>query len=201
MVSNPSGSNNASNPCTSLTLTRDTNDTATLAFGDTEYSFSFTFAMGQQWSIPRMYLSLSTFIDSRATYDPNDGDVIQYAGIEINISKVGYGSYPEYIVMLVKPTVQNYMASLNYTKVNIPLNHNVGVIIASSGLTNETRGRWYWFTYSLSQNNDPQLEIRDFSQLGLHHAEVDNDIIDVNIECRVFKVESQYMVIYVKPLY
>ncbi|MGA3191891.1 MAG: hypothetical protein ABSD73_05180 [Candidatus Bathyarchaeia archaeon] len=195
-VQNPSSSGSSYNaPCTSLTLrdgTSGTNHTTTLDFGDTEYTFEYSIGS---------YFEASTFIEPYEIYTPHIGDVYRYCGIEIDISKVTSDYISSYIVFLVKPTVQNYMASLHYTKVNITLNNDVAVNI-SSGLTNETHQ--YYFAYDgmvSPMEIDGWLEVWFSSQGQKFDAVVGNTITVFNIEIRPFKVQSHYMVIYVKPLY
>ena len=185
-------------PYTSLTLRVGMNYSATLDFGDTEYDIMYPYGN---------YLGVSTFIDSTNLHTfnaPHSGDVYKYAGIEIDVSKVASDYISDYIVILVKPTIQNYMASLFYTKVNMTIYQSQAVNI-SSGLTGERR--LYWFTYTPSQygsGNIVRLEVQNSSQRIYYDVYVGRVIgysDNSDLEIRVFEVESQYMVIYVKPLY
>jgi hypothetical protein len=193
---------------TSLSLTlRDTdtmgsNQIATLDFGDTEYNFSYSSYLG---------LFVSTFMDYEG-YTPHIGDVYKFDGIEIDVSNITSDYISNYILVLVKPTVQNYMASLHYTRLNITLNHDIAVNI-SSGITNETH--LYDFSYHIIVISH-QFGPPESTNLEIH---TDNNYTEVeayvyppntpetymvrvlNIEIRAFAVEPQYMVIYVKPLY
>jgi hypothetical protein len=184
-------------PYTSLTLRDGMNNTVTLDFGDTEYTL--TYSSG--------YLSDYTFIETATvpyTHLLHAGDVYREFGIEIDVSKVSSDYISNYVVILVRPTIQNYMASLFYTKVNMTLYQSQAVNI-SSGLTNEKH--LYWFTYTPSPygfSNIGRLEVQNSSQRNYYDVYVGRVISygdNSDIEIRVFKLESQYMVIYVKPLY
>lgn len=191
-------SNSSDASYTSLTLRDGMNNTATLEFGDTEYSIVYYYGAG---------LYVSTFIGGDKSHTPNTGDTYRDFGIEIKVSNVTSDYISNYIVILVKPTVQNYMASLHYTEINITLNQEIYVNI-SSGLTNETHK--YGFVYTQIMHPtiyEPQLTIYAGTQQKTHLVYASGsytwstNIKDFNIETTVFKTESQYMVIYVKPLY
>jgi hypothetical protein len=178
-------------PYTSLTLRDGINGSATLDFGDTEYNFDYTGGI----------LTDSTFIGGSQTHwTPQTGDVYKDFGIETRVSKVASDYISNYIVILVKPTIQNYMASLHYTKVEITSSQSTDVDI-SSGLINKTNH--YSFTY-LPSPIDPKLQI-DFSgqskQYGIVAGWSGFSITDFDIEVKVFKAEPKYVIIYVKPLY
>jgi len=199
-VQNPSSSTSYNAPFTSLTLrdgTHGTNHTATLDFGDTEYNFEYS--MGG--------FTVSTFIESGyKPYSPHDGDVYKVWGIEIDVSNVATDYISNYIVFLAKPTVQNYMASLHYTEVNITLNNDVAVNI-SSGLTNETHQYdfMYVLRYKVGAVESTNLEIQtdgNRTDVTVAVGFIGPIAIDVlNVEIATFRLEPQYMVIYVKPLY
>jgi rubredoxin len=183
---------------TSLTLRHGMNYSTTLEFGDTEYSFSYYYGLG---------LQVSTFIEGSKSYSAHKGDTYRDFGIELKVSNVASDYISNYIVILVKPTVQNYMASLYYTRVNITLNEAKSVNI-SSGLVNETREYGFLYTQVMHPSfYEPQLTIHIETQEKTYDVSASgsalwsSDIKDFNIETRVFKIESQYMVIYVKPLY
>jgi hypothetical protein len=195
---NPSSSTSYNAPYTTLTLRDGMNYTATLEFGETEYSFVYYYGAG---------LYVSTFIGGEKSYTPNIGDTYRDFGIEIKVSNIASDYISNYIVILVKPTVQNYMASLYYTRVNLTLNQPTWVNI-SSGLVNETHQ--YCFTYTTivyPTMYEPYLTIDSDGQEKTHQVYASGsyawstDIKEFNIEATVFKTDSQYMVIYVKPLY
>jgi len=161
-----------------------------IEFGDTEYSFRY---LGG-------YLMVYAPFQSK-TYIPTEGKTYSDLGIEIKVSKVGSDYISNYIVILVKPTIQNYMASLYYTKVSIALYESKAVNI-SSGLINKTNQ--YWFTYTQITHptfNEPQLTIRTDSQSKSYVVIAGFTIREFEIETRVYKIESGHMIIYVKPLY
>jgi len=194
-------------PYTSLTLRQGINETATLDFGDTEYTFDYSARVG--YSVGS--LDFSTFI---ATSDsiriPQDGDKYSDFGIEVKVSDVSSDSISSYVVILVRPTIQNYMASLHYTEVNLTLNMPSSVSL-SSYLTNVTHQYAFWYTVivnSYQAVNTPQLTIQLGTQektfevyAGGYPAVSGVPTSDFNIDTLVFKIEPNYMIIYVQPLY
>lgn len=198
-IQNPNSSGSSYNPpYTSLTLRDRMNYTTTLEFGDTEYSFTYYYGLS---------LQVSTFIEASKSYTPHKGDTYRDFGIEVKVSDVTSDYISNYIVILVKPTIQNYMASLHYTEVNLTLNEPVWVNI-TSGLVNETHQYGFRYTQVTHPSSyEPQLTIHTVTQEKTYDVSSSSsafwssDIKDFNIETRVFKIESQYMVIYVKPLY
>jgi len=196
-------SSSSHNAYTSLTLrgadTMGSNGTAKLDFGDTEYNLYYSSSSG---------LHVSTFIDSGESYTPHIGDVYKYDGIEIDVSNVTSDHISSYILTLVKPTVQNYMASLHYTELNITVNHDIAVNI-SGGLTNEIH--LYDFSYQIKtishgwgQTESTNLEIQtdqNTTDINVIVSTIPEAVKVFNIEIRTFALESHYMVIYVKPLY
>jgi len=190
-LSSPTDSSNES--YTELTLRdlpiSEVNNTV-IEFGDTEYSFRY---LGG-------YLMVYVPFQSKI-YIPTEGKTFNDLGIEIKVSNVSSDYISKYIVILVKSTVQNYMASLYYTRVSIPL-YQTKVVNISSGLINKTNQ--YWFSYSQITHpsfNEPQLTIRTTSQSKSYVVIAGFTIKEFEIETRVYKVESGYMIIYVKPLY
>jgi len=169
-----------------------------IEFGDTEYYFSYQIIgmipMGH-------YLHVHAPFQSK-TYIPTEGETYSDLGIEIKVSKVGSDYISNYIVILVKPTIQNYMASLYYTKVSVALDETKAVNI-SSGLINKTNQ--YWFSYTQITHpsfNESKLTIRTDSQSKSYFVIAGLFTIrEFEIETRVYKIKSGYMIIYVKPLY
>jgi hypothetical protein len=131
-----------------------------------------------------------------------EGETYADCGIEIKISNMSSDYISNYLVILVKPTVQNYMfTQFRYTKVSVPLSYPQTINI-SSGLINKTNE--YGFTYTQVTHpsfNEPQLEIQTSTQSKGYLVFAGETISDFDIETRVYKIESGYMVIYVKPLY
>jgi hypothetical protein len=162
-----------------------------IEFGDTEYTFDFTGG----------FLFVNTFLGGSKMYTPHIGDIYRDLGIELKVANITSDYISDYIIVLVKPTVQNYSASLHYTKVTIALYETKAVNI-NSDLINKTNQ--YWFTYTQITHPsfyEPQLTIETASQSKDYLVVAGFTIRDLEIETRVFKIESGYMVIYVKPLY
>ena len=189
-VPNNSQSQTTNTSYTELTLRH--GNTTLIEFGDTEYSISY---------FSGSFLKVSTPLKSEFYQQLSEGKVFRDLGLEIKVSKMDSDYISEYIVILVKPTIQNYMASLFYTKVSLPLDSTRTVSI-SSGLIDKTNE--YWFLYS--QNVYPlatenKLTIGKGSQSETYNVAAGYTIKLFEIETRVYKVKSDYMVIYVKPLY
>lgn len=195
-LSNPSSANPSNSyynaPYTNVTLRDGINYATTLDFGDTEYSFDYYAGLGG-------HLHVSTFIGGVVDHTPHNGDVYRDFGIETDVSKIASDYISDYIVISVRPTVQNYMASLNYTRVNIPLSGYAAVNISSIS-TNETHQ--YGFSYS-SMGYVVAVNLKiEVEQLKTDVTVTVGIPIKVwNIEIYLFKLESQYIVFYVKPLY
>ena len=85
-----------------------------------------------------------------------------------------------------------------YTKVNMTSGEATTVSI-SSGLINKTNK--YYFTYTGNYNKYAYFTISNGSQLKSYFLGEGNTATDFDIEVRIYKVEPQYMVVYVKPLY
>lgn len=176
-------------------LTLMMNDSVTLDFGDTEYTLTYSGGV----------LSDYTFIATAPyTHVPHAGDVYREFGIEIDVFKVGLDNFSNYIVIIVRPTVQNYMASLNYTEVNVAAYQTIEVNISSS-LTNKTNTYWFSCGYVMVDDSFEysQLTIQNASQNNKYDTYVGNTITDFDIEVRIFKNLGLGLniVIYVKPLY
>lgn len=203
-VQNPSSSSNAS--YTRLMIRTPYGygvNYTTVEFGDTEYNFLYVTGM----------ISIYAPFQSYPISDPEVGHTYNSLGLEIKVENVSSDYLSDYVVIEVKPTVTNYMFSTyRYTKVNLtncpiiqygpPLNYSITVNI-SSGLTNETHQ--YTFTYFSSDlfvNSSSQTKEYSISTGTSISTGVNGDPTkDFNIEIRVYKIEADYLVIYVKPLY
>lgn len=162
-----------------------------IQFGDTEYIFRY-----QQG---KLYISGPFPTDW--INNPKEGKTYYRFGIEIFVATIGSDYISKYITILVRPTVEDYMASLYYTKVNITQYETKAVNI-SSGLIDKTNQ--YWFTYipSIHRLDFPTLTIKTTSQTKKYSIPYGVlNVRDFDIETRVYKIEPTYMIIYVKPLY
>jgi hypothetical protein len=191
-----SSSQNA--PYTSLTLRTGINNTATVEFGDTYYTLNYYYYYPHPEG---SWLTVSTFIGSNTHYRVYKGETYTDFGVEAKVSDTGWDDISNYIVILVKPVIQNYAASLNYTRLNISPGETKSIDI-SSGLTNETRQYAFTYTQNTSAYNlASQITIRTNTQEKTYLASEGYTIRDLNVEVRIYKVESAHMIIYVKPLY
>jgi hypothetical protein len=178
-------------------MIRSGNYTEPIELGDAEYSFSYiTF-------IVRAININAPFKSDEIQY-PKVGDLYEGLGIEVKVENVSSDYISDYVVIKVRPIVDNYMFSTyRYTKVDIPVGDAKTVEI-SSGLINKTNQ--YTFIYPFAPSLvGADLIVKTASQskqysayVGLIVAEAKSDF---DIEIRVFKADSNKMVLYVKPLY
>jgi hypothetical protein len=192
-------------PYTNLMLRNGMNDTATVDFGDTEYTFKYYYYNFGDIS----YLTVSTSIwdENSVSLGYNnyvavhEGDTYTDFGVEAKISKIASDYISNYIVILVKPVIQNYGASLHYTRLNITLNQPDYINI-SSDLSNETHQYIFTFTQiTYAYNVVSQITIETNSQQKTYPVSEGYLVEDLNIVARIYNIESSYMVIYVKPQY
>jgi hypothetical protein len=168
----------------------------TVEFGDTEYYFAYSGGM----------IGISAPFQYDSIMSPKMGNSYKALGIEVKVANVSSDYISSFAVIMVKPTVTNYMFSTyRYTKVDVPLGNEKTVEI-SSGLTNEKDQ--FTFAYASAPNRlsfGATLIVRTSFQskqystyAGLVIPEAEKDF---NIEIHVYKADSNNMIIYVKPLY
>jgi len=168
----------------------------TVEFGDTKYYFGYTGGM----------IGISAPFQYDSIMSPEIGHSYKTLGVEIKVANVSSDYISNFVVIMVKPTVTNYMFSTyHYTKVNIPIEDERTVDI-SSGLISETNQ--FTFAYASAPafpSYGATLIVRTSSQskqystyAGLIIPEAENDF---NIEIHVYQADSSKMIIYVKPLY
>jgi hypothetical protein len=94
---------------TKLTLMNSPHSTK-VQFGGIDYDFSYSVQNDQG------YLGVEdSLLETKLYTNPTNGSDYKDIGIEIQVSEV----YSDHIVVLVKPTIQNYLAQLGYTKMTI----------------------------------------------------------------------------------
>jgi hypothetical protein len=169
-------------------------DTTPIEFGDTEYSLHYAMS----------YLNVYAPFQSE-TFIPSEGETFKDLGIEIKVSKRDSDYISEYIVIKVRPTVDNYMFSkYRYTKVDIPIN-DMRTVNISSGLINKTNSYTFAYLFAPSGISGATLGVRNDTHHETYQALVNYLIPEAennfDIEIRVYKAESDRLVIYVKPLY
>jgi len=161
----------------------------TITFGDTDYSFQY------MWG----YLYVRAPFQSK-DYIPKEGSTYHVFGIEIKVYKKDSDYISKFVQILVKPTVQNYMASQYYTKVTLALQKTEAVNI-SSGLIDKTNQYWFTYVHEGWPSYSAELRIETTSQSKEYTVLYGSGVRDLEIEVKVYKIEPRFMVIYVKPLY
>jgi len=179
----------------------------TLEFGDTEYILGYTYPPSDAG-----FISVIIPFNSSSIKNPQVGHTYKIFGAEIKVSNVSSDNISSFVVILVKPTIGDYMFSTyRYTKVDIPY-CVLDTVKISSGLTNKTNQYTFGFTSytqqpfngafqaTLAISNSTQSEQYPVNQnyRGSNGSLIENDF---NIEVRLYKVNSSSMIIYVKPLY
>lgn len=171
-------------------LTLRSGDSKIIEFGDTEYSLYYG----------TMFLEIHAPFKNDL-FRPSEVKTFRNLGLEIKVSKIDEDYLSKYVVILVKPTIQNYMSSLFYTKVIVPL-YQTKTVNISSGLIDKTNE--YWFSYSqevYSLVTEHKLTIGSGSQSETKGIAEGLTYKLFEIETKIYKINSDNIVIYVKPLY
>lgn len=185
--------NSSNENYTELTLRE--GDTIPIEFGDTEYSLYY--AMGHV----AVYAPFQS-----DDFIPSEGKTFKTFGVEIKVSEIDSDYISKYVVLLIRPTVEKYMFStFRYTKVEIPVYDSKTVNI-SSGLINKTNQ--YTFGYGgfdSSVLSHALVNVRNATKNETYYTQT-NFLIpeaekDFDIEIRVYKADSESIILYVKPLY
>ena len=179
-------------------MIRSGNYTEPIELGDAEYYFSYTTFIFREINIYAPFNSYSI-------QNPKIGTSYEKLGLEVKIANVSSDYISDYVVIKVRPITENYMfATYRYTKVDIPLGDTRTVNI-SSGIIEKTNQYSFRYVVASLSGYGGELAIKTSSQSrqytaysGLIVAEAKSDF---DIEISVFKVDSNNMVIYVKPLY
>jgi hypothetical protein len=179
---------------TSLTITSE-NTNNTIDFGDTIYNFMY---IGGE-------IGVSIPWQSDTIQVPQVGHTYQIFGVEIKVENISSNYLYDYVTMLVKPTVANYMFSTYHeTMVKIPLYQSSTVDI-SSGIIDETNQYTFEYVFPPSGSVSATLIVSNSSQSKQYDAYVGLNVVqaeqDFNIKISVFSADSNNLIIYVSPLY
>lgn len=150
--------------------------TKTLQLGDTEYSFVYH---------RTNHFSVSTPLLETKTYTPVEGAVYRDFGIEIKVSEVNL----DYIVLSVKPTVQNYLAQSSFKKLTIA---------EGQYQTISFNGNEYTITYTGNNQIAVMTPLLQYKTYYINSGTIHSDL---GIEIRVYKVFPEYIIIFVKSIY
>jgi hypothetical protein len=177
-----------------------------IVFGDTEYFFSY---LGEP---QQLALIIYPPISSSVRLIPEIGHSYETVGLEMKVVSMN----ADVMSVEIRPTVENYMFSTyHYTRVEIPCeqgaqaDQNATVTVSLAGSANKTRQ--YAFEYPFAPSATPgsmfnvTLIVKDSSQSKQYEAAVGFDVtqakFDFNIQITIYQAFSNYMVIYVRPLY
>jgi len=177
-------------------------------FGDTEYFFSY---LGETHpSVLYIYATLSPPV----TLHPEIGHSYETVGLEINVVNMSSDD----ISLEIKPTVENYMFSTYHsTRVEIPCEQtaqagqNDTVTVNLTGSANRTRQFTFEYPFAPSAGSAPtyiktaKLIVETSSKSKQYEASIGSVVSqaehDFNIQITIYQANSNFMVIYVKPLY
>ena len=173
-----------------------------IVFGDTEYFFSY---LGD--TQPRVLYVYAT-LSAPVTLHPEIGHSYETVGLEINVVNMSSNE----LSVKIKPTVENYMFSTYHdTRVEIPCeqsapdgqNSSVKVSLVGSG--NKTRQYTFEYPFASGTIQNATLIVGDSSRSKQYEAAVGFGVpqaeYDFGILITIYQANSNFMVIYVRPLY
>jgi hypothetical protein len=184
--------------------------TKSLTFGDTDYLLSYNAFQETIANISTIWvrapLSNVFPLNSELIDQPKNGTSYTKIGIEIVVEDIGSDDISLFIKLKVRPIVENYMfLTYNYTRIDIPFNDSTTVNITSlsSDKTNQ-----YAFKYAFVppyREIDATLVVESMlqsKQYNFYFGEKLTDSRDgFKIEIRVYWVDLEHMILFVKPLY
>jgi len=190
MQNSPSQNPSPQSSYTTLTLVKSSSPSppqiTTVTFGDVDYSFSYV------WQNNQYFLLVSNSILEGKTYlQPTNGSVYGDIGIEIKVSE----AYSNQIVLLVKPTVQDYLASLSFKKLTIAQGQYQAVSFSGNEYTIGYLQNPPYYVNDLIVTT-PLLQSRQYSITSSQIVSC-----DLGLEIRVYKATTTYAIIFVKPSY
>ena len=183
---NPS---NQDSSYTKLTLIKNSSPNpnfTTLTFGDIDYSFSYAWQNNQYF-----LLVCNSILEAKSYLQPTNGSVYRDIGIEIKVS----GAYSNQIVLLVKPTVQDYLASLSFKKLTIAQGQYQTVNFSGNEYTIGYLQNLPYYANKLIVMT-PLLQSREYYIISSQIVSC-----DLGLEIRVYKATTEYAMIFVKPSY
>jgi len=171
---------------TKLTLVRSSSPSpanfTTLTFGEIDYSFGYS---------RDGFLCVSNSLLEGKAYRPENGSVYKDIGIEVRVSEV----HSDYIVLFVKPTLQDYLAQTGFRKLTIAQGQYQTVIFNGNEFTIAYFQKPPYNVSTLIVTT-PLLLSREYY---IFSSQILN--CDLGLEIRIYKATSQYTIIFVKPLY
>jgi hypothetical protein len=158
-------------------------NSTSLQFGGIDYFFQMGFTQQYQGI---GYLSVWDSLVESKGYNITEGAIYRDFGIEMKVKEL----HPDYAVLLVKATVQNYLAESGFTKLTI----------AEGQMQNLTFGsNMYTVAYSQAHLyvTTPLFQYRDYLLTSVPttiHS-------DLGLEIRVSNIAIGHVVVFVKPTY
>jgi hypothetical protein len=167
---------------TKLTVMNNSYNRTTIQFGGVDYFFAYFWQPSLGFGHLGMWNSL---VESNG-YNLTEGAVYRDFGIEMKVKEIR----PEYTVLLVKPTVQNYLVGSGFTKLTIAEGQIQNISFS---------GNDYIISYSQGHIyvNAPLFKFRDYPLTivpTIIHC-------DLGLEIRVFNITKEYVTIFVKSTY
>lgn len=159
-------------PYTEVTVVR--GEFPTVQFGDTEYTFAFRYEN----------IGVSTPLFESETFPAIENKTHTVFGIKIKISEVQSNN----VTLLIKTIIEDYLAQSPYRKLTIASGQYQRVNFS---------GNQYTFSYFDDKIafSTPLMEYKEYqAQESTIHR-------DLGVEIRVYKVSSDYVILFVKPLY
>jgi hypothetical protein len=158
----------------------------TLTIGDIDYLFSYI------WQNPYRILSVGdSTLEGTSYANPTNGSVYMNFGLQINVSEADSNQ----IVLLVKPTVQDYLASLSFVKMTISQGQYQTVNFSGNQFTIQYLQNPPYYVNELIVSTS----LLQTDQYAIFSSEIINCSLGLNI--RVYKATAAYTIIYVKPSY
>jgi hypothetical protein len=156
-------------------------------FGDIDYSFETSMPL-QPYGRLSMWDSL---VESK-DYNLTEGAVYRDFGIEMKVKEI----HSDYAVLLVKPTVQNYLSESGFIKLTIPEGQMQTLSFLGGNDYTISYSKAHIYLHLLFQST-PLLQFRDYA-LTIVPTIIHSDL---GLEIRVSSITIDYVMIFVKPTY
>jgi hypothetical protein len=157
-------------------------NTTSIHLGGIDYFFGYMW----QPSLGFGHLSMWNSLVESTSYNLTEGATYRDFGIETRVKEIR----PEFTVLLVKPTVQNYLGESGFTKLTIAKGQFQTVSFSGNNYTISSYDGHIGVVAPLFQFRDYRLDVVP----TIIHC-------DLGLEIRVSDITIEYVIIFVKPLY